>query len=177
MADYNEQSNQAAVSGTHPPLPPDSLIILPVRHTALFPGIMTPLAIGRPSSIAAAQEAVRSERMIGILLQKDAAIDEPAAEHLYEIGTAAQILRYVTAPDGSHHVICRGVRRFRVLDFLPGYPFLLARVEEIGIAEVLSPEVEARVRLLRARAREAVQLLPNVPPEVAATIDNLDSAS
>ena len=177
MADYNEQSNQAAVGGAHPPLPPDSLIILPVRHTALFPGIMMPLAIGRPSSIAAAQEAVRSERMIGILLQKDAAIDEPAAEHLYEIGTAAQILRYVTAPDGSHHVICRGVRRFRVLDFLPGYPFLLARVEEIGIAEVLSPEVEARVRLLRERAREAVQLLPNVPPEVAATIDNLDSAS
>jgi ATP-dependent Lon protease len=86
-------------------------------------------------------------------------------------------LRYVTAPDGTHHVICRGLRRFRVLDFLPGYPFLVARVEEIGINEVLTPDIEARVRLLRERAREAVELLPNVPPEVAAAIDNLDSAS
>src|SRR3954447_20701713 len=120
MADISQQQSPGA-GVNYPPLPPDSLIVLPVRHTALFPGIMMPLAVGRPASIAAAQEAVRSERMIGVLLQKDASIDEPAEEHLYQIGTTAQILRYLTAPDGTHHLICRGVRRFRILNFLPGY--------------------------------------------------------
>jgi ATP-dependent Lon protease len=93
------------------------------------------------------------------------------------VGTSAQILRYVTAPDGSHHVICRGVRRFRVIEFLPGYPHLVARVDEVGIAEVLAPAIEARVRLLKERAREAIQLLPNPQPEIAAAVDNIDSAS
>jgi ATP-dependent Lon protease len=67
------------------------------------------------------------------------------------VGTSAQILRYVTAPDGTHHVICQGVRRFRVAEFISGYPYLVARVEEIGISEVMTPEIEARVRLLKER--------------------------
>src|SRR5882757_1862664 len=82
---------------SHPALPPDSMIILPVRQTVLFPGIVLPLAIGRKSSVAAAQEAVRGEQMIGVMLQKDAAAEEPSAEQLYQVGTAARILRYVTA--------------------------------------------------------------------------------
>ncbi len=176
MSDTTKQ-DPASKSETHPPLPPDALIILPVRQTVLFPGIMLPLVIGRPPSIAAAQEAVRSERMLGVILQTDPAVEDPKPEQLHKFGTVARVLRYVTAPDGTHHVICQGVRRFRVIEFVAGYPFLVARVEEIASAEVLTPEVEARVNLLRERAREAVQLLPNVPPEIAAAIDNLDSAS
>src|SRR5215475_11196872 len=174
-----EQPEQKPVDqgGGLPPLPPDGMILLPVRQTVLFPGIVLPLAIGRKSSIAAAQEAVRSQRMLGVILQTDPAVEEPTPEQLHRVGTAAQVLRYVTAPDGTHHVIAQGVRRFRVLEFLPGYPFLVARVEEIGIAEVISPEIEARAGLVRERAREAMQLLANVPPEVLATIANLESPS
>ena len=153
------------------------MIILPVRQTVLFPGIVLPLAIGRKSSIAAAQEAVRGERMLGVVLQTDPAVDEPRPEQLHAVGTAAQVLRYVTAPDGTHHVIAQGVRRFRVVEYLQGFPFLVARIEEIGTAEVMTPDVEARIGLLRSRAREALQLLPNVPAEVAATIESLDSPS
>jgi ATP-dependent Lon protease len=153
------------------------MVILPVRQTVLFPGIVLPLAIGRRSSVAAAQEAVRGERMIGVMLQKDPAVEEPTADQLHQVGTAARILRYVTAPDGTHHVIAQGVRRFRVIEFLAGFPFLVARVEEIGVSEVMTPEIEARLGLVRSRAHEAIQLLENVPPEVAATIANLDSAS
>src|SRR3979490_1992097 len=128
MSDEAARNDQRA---SHPPLSPDSMIILPVRQAVLFPGMVLPLAIGRPSSIAAAQEAVRSERMLGILLQQD-----PAPEQLHRVGTCAQILRYVTATDGTHHVICRGVRRFRALEFLPGFPFQGARGEALGVNEV-----------------------------------------
>jgi ATP-dependent Lon protease len=69
------------------------------------------------------------------------------------------------------------VRRFRVIEFLAGFPFLVARVEEIGVSEVMTSEIEARLGLVRSRAMDAIQLLENVPPEVAATIANLDSAS
>ena len=174
-----EQANQAAAGqgGEYPPVPADAIIILPVRQTVLFPGLVLPLAIGRKSSIAAAQEAVRTERPLGVVLQIDPGADEPTPEQLHRLGTAAQILRYVTAPDGTHHVIAQGLRRFRLLDFLPGYPFLVARVEEIGLSEVITPEIEARAGLVRERAREAMQLLPNVPGEVLATIDGLQSPS
>src|SRR6266436_2021887 len=175
MADQAEQ--KTADQGGQPPLPPDGMILLPVRQTVLFPGIVLPLSIGRKSSIAAAQEAVRSQRMLGVILQTDPAVEEPTPEQLHRVGTAAQVLRYVTAPDGTHHVVAQGVRRFRVLEYLRGFPFLVARVEEIGIAEVMTPEIEARVGLVRTRAREAIELMPNVPMEVAATIENLDSAS
>ena len=127
MADVIEQDKpqEGDQNTKHPPLPSDARIIRPVRRV-LFPGVVLPLSIGRPDSIAAAQEALRTERPLGILLQKDPNAEHPMPEQLYRIGTAAQILRYVTAPDGTHHVICSGTRRFRVLDFVSGYPFLVA---------------------------------------------------
>src|SRR5258705_6593386 len=119
MAEQAEQQAKAGQGEGHPSLPSDSMIILPVRQTVLFPGIVLPLAVGRKSSVAAAQEAVRTERMIGVVLQTDLAVEEPTPEQLHRVGTAAQVLRYVTAPDGTHHVIAQGVRRFRVIEFLP----------------------------------------------------------
>src|SRR4051812_45675139 len=133
MANQTDQE-QADKGESRAPLPPDNMIVLPVRQTVLFPGIVLPLAIARRSSIAAAQEAVRSERMLGVILQTDPAIEDPKPEQLHRVGTAAQILRYVTAPDGTHHVVAQGMRRFRVVEFLPNFPFLVARVEEIGVA-------------------------------------------
>ncbi len=183
MADVPEEekpdvkARPETVAADHPPLPDGALIILPVRQTVMFPGLVMPIAIGRPGSIAAAQEAARSEKMLGLLLQADPAVEDAKPEHLHRVGTSAEILRYVTAPDGTHHVICRGVRRFRVIEFLPGYAFLAAHVEEIGTSEVMSAEIEARTRLLRARAREALQLLPNVPAEMLQAIDQADSPS
>src|ERR1700682_6603518 len=142
----------------HPVVPQDATFILPIRNMLLFPGLVLPLTIGRPSSIAAAQEAARTGRKVGLLLQDDPNIEQPGPEHLRRVGTVAEILRYVTSED-THYVICRGLRRFRVQEFLPGYPFLVARIEEIGISEVITPEVEARMRLLKPRAPAAIQRL------------------
>src|SRR5680860_185989 len=86
-------------------------------------------------------------------------------------------MRYVTAPDGSHHVVVRGTGRFKVVEFLDGYPYLAARIEEIGEQEVYSTELAARVHQLRERAREAVNLLPNVPTEIAGAVEQLQSPS
>jgi ATP-dependent Lon protease len=178
MADATEQTKSSnGKAESSPPIPADALIILPVRNTVLFPGVMLPLTIQRPQSVAAAQEAIRQEKSIGVLLQSDPNAEEPAPEQLYRVGTTAEILRYVTAPDGTHHVICRGVRRFRIDSFLPGYPFLVARVEEIGSSEIITPDLEARMRLLRERAYEAIQLLPNPPAEIGAAIESLKSPS
>jgi ATP-dependent Lon protease len=164
-------------SASHPPVPEGALIVLPTRNAVLFPGIVVPLALGRQQSIAGAQAAVRAEKPVGILLQSDPTVELPAPEHLHRVGTVAEVLRYVTAPDGSHHIVARGIRRYRLLEFLPGYPFLVARVEEVGEAEVYTTEIAARVHQLRERAREAISLLPNIPQEIAGAIEQMESPS
>src|SRR6195256_6324873 len=177
MSDANVTDDPgAATEQRHRAIPQDATIILPVRNMLLFPGLVLPLTIGRPSSIAAAQEAARSGRKVGLLLQDDPTIEQPGPEHLRRVGTIAEILRYVTSED-NQCVICRGLRRFRVEEFLSGFPYLVARIEEIGISEVMTPDVEARMRLLKTRAREAIQLLPNLPPEIPTAIDSLESPS
>ena len=125
-------------------LPDRALIILPTRNAVLFPGVVAPLGLGRPQSIAGAQAAARADKPIGVLLQTDPSMDTPGPEHLHRVGTVAEILRYVTTPDGSHHLVARGTRRFRVTEFLTGYPYLVALVDEIGEAEVYSTEIAAR---------------------------------
>ncbi|MCV4690839.1 LON peptidase substrate-binding domain-containing protein, partial [Escherichia coli] len=88
---------------------------------------------------------------------------------LHRVGTVAAILRYVTAPDGTHHLICQGQQRFRVTDFASGQPFLAARVETYEEQDDRRTEVQARFMLLRERALEAVELLPQAPRELADT--------
>jgi ATP-dependent Lon protease len=152
------------------PLPPDALILVPVRNTVLFPGIIFPVSIGRPKSIAAVQQAVREERPIGIVMQRDAEVADPGPADLHQIGTIANIVRYMTAPDGSHHVVLQGVQRIRILDLLPGTPFPVARVLHIPEPETRTPEIEARFMNLQSQAIEALELLPQAPQELLAMI-------
>ncbi len=172
-------ANDAAVHRPVPsrPLPDDALILLPVRNTVLFPGLVVPLAVGRERSRAAVQEAVRLQRPIGILLQSKPEVDEPGPEDLHWVGTSAAVVRYITAAEGSHHAICRGLQRFRVLQFLEGYPFTVARVQLIEDAGAGDPEVEGRARALKQRALEIVQLLPQVPEEMLAAFNALEGPS
>ena len=161
---------RAAEDGTSPgldgpanALPPDGLLIVPVRNTVLFPGTVFPIALGRERSIAAAQQAVREERQIGLLMQRDAEVADPAAVDLHRTGTIANILRYVNAPDGTHHVVLQGEQRFRVTEIVKERPFIVARVLRIEEPAMLTPDIEARFLHLRQQALEALQLLPQVP--------------
>ncbi len=171
-------SNQAAAgAATLPPLPPDALIIVPVRNTVLFPGLVLPITLGRPKSIAAAQQAVRDQRQVGILLQRDAEVAEPTPLDMHRMGTLANIVRYITAPDGSHHLVCQGEQRFQVVEYLNGWPFFVARVLQIPEPEANSAEVEARFVNLKAQTLEAIQLLPQAPPDLLAAIQSIEGPS
>ncbi len=157
-----------------PPLPADALIIVPVRNTVLFPGLVLPITLGRPKSVAAAQQAVRDQRQVGILMQRDAEVVDPTPIDMHRMGTTANIVRYITAPDGSHHLVCQGEQRFQVVEYLTGWPFFVARVLQIPEPKTNSPEVEARFVNLRAQTLEAIQLLPQAPQELLAAVQSIE---
>ena len=156
------------------PLPEDALIIVPLRNAVLFPGVMSPITIGRASSVAAAQEAVRSEKRVGFLLQRDPEKNEIGRDDLHWVGTAGPVVRYLTN-EGAHHLVVQGQSRFRVLEFLDGWPFLVARVALVETPEETSAEIEARFLQLKERAIEAIQLLPNVPDELVGVVQAMTS--
>jgi len=156
-------------------LPDDALIILPVRRMVLFPGMILPIALGREASIAAAQAAAKAKRPIGVLTQRNAEAEKPGPDELCLVGTVATILRYVTTPDGTHHVVCQGLQRFRVVEYLEGYPFMVARVGRIEEPEAAGEEIEARFVQLKERALEVLELLPQAPQELVAGIQGISS--
>jgi ATP-dependent Lon protease len=184
-----EHQDADAPSGPHTPLaigepatpadvhtiPDDAIAIVPVRNMVLFPGIVAPIAIGRKSSIAAAQYAVTNERPVGILLQRNPAADAPSADDLTSVGAIASILRYVTTPDDAHHIICQGQQRFRVTGYLEGFPFLVAQIERIDpVADSGDKEIEARFMRLKERALEVMQLLPQVPKDMVNAVQGIE---
>ncbi|MDQ0467433.1 endopeptidase La [Labrys wisconsinensis] len=163
-------------AGAGVPLPSDALIVLPVRNIVLFPGTVMPVSIG-PASIAAAQQAVREERQVGVFLQRDSEATAPGPDGLHWVGTLANIVRYITAPDNTHHVVCQGVQRVRLLGFLPGAPFLAARFAQIPEPAGRSPEIEARFLHLQSQAIETLQLIPQAPQELIAAFQSATSPS
>jgi ATP-dependent Lon protease len=172
-----ENESQPASPRTEPPpLPADAVPIVPIRTVALFPGVVLPIALGREQSIAAAQAAVRAGHKVALLAQRDPSAEKPAAADLYTIGVLASVIRYVTSPEGAHHLVCQGESRFRVVEMLRETPFLAARIEQLSEPSVAGPEIEARVAVLKQRASDALSLLPQAPPELGRLISGIDSA-
>ncbi len=155
----------------------DELIILAVRGMTLFPGVVLPIVVGRERSVRAVQAAVQGGQPIGLLVQRDPAVEVPAPEELYQIGTVADIVRYLTAPDGGHHAVARGRARFKVLEFTATEPHLTARVERIEQPveddPELSPEEEARFHTLKQLAAQALSLMPEGHEDLASGLQNI----
>ena len=166
---------ETALAGI-PALAEDALILIPMRNLVLFPGTVLPVTLGRQRSIAAVQAAIRLSRPVGLVLQRDTAIEDPIPVDLHRMGTEANLLRYLTSPDGQHHAICQGQRRVRIVDFLDGYPFLVARIERIAEPELTSRDIEARLLNLRNQALEVLQLLPQTPVELVNAVQSVASA-
>ncbi|MBV9785246.1 MAG: endopeptidase La [Acidisphaera sp.] len=161
-------ANQESASDT------DELLVVPVRETVLLPGVLMPLVVGRSASVAALQEAVRANRTVAVVLQRDPTTEEPGLADLHPIGTEGRVLRYLTAPDGTHHAILQGLTRVRLLSQVEGGAFFACRVRRVPEPVERGAEIDARVLQLRERALEGLQLMRNVPQELVATVSGVE---
>ncbi|MDF1800963.1 MAG: endopeptidase La [Planctomycetota bacterium] len=156
----------------------NELILVAVRGMVLFPGVVLPIAIGRPASVRAVQAAVQSGRKVGVVLQSNPEADTPTKKDLHKVGTLIEILRYVTAPDGTHHVVAQGAGRFRIDEFTSHTPYFTAKVTPILEQDPAGMEVEerrdlqARFLALKTQAHEALALLPQAPDDLDNAIEN-----
>ena len=156
------------------------LPILPLRNTVIFPSGITPLTVGRPLSLAAAEAALSTEeKLLGVVAQREDNEAEPTPENLYKTGTVVVINRMMRSPGAEEvlHLIVQGQERFRVIEFTGQTPHLKARVEVLPepIREK-TPEVEALQRNIQVLVQKALSLLPNVPPEIRNIIVQADDA-
>ncbi len=163
-----------APNPTQAELPADTLILVAVQEAVLFPGAVIPLAATRPATVDALQAAARESRHVAVVLQRDAAIEGPTFADLQQIGTEARLLRYITAPDGSHHAILQGIGRVRLTAAAEGLPYAAVRVERIPEPEADGAEIAARAHQLRERALETLRLIEQVPPDLVATVQNVE---
>ncbi|HXX25636.1 MAG TPA: endopeptidase La, partial [Pseudolabrys sp.] len=150
------------------------MIIVPVRNFVLFPGMVMPVTIGRPRSVAAAQQAVRDQRQVGILKQRDPEVAEPTGIDMHRMGAVANVVRFITDAGGAHHLVCQGDQRFQIIEFLSGWPFLVARVLRIPEPSSKTPDIEARMLHLRGQALEALELLPQAPRELVSAVQGIE---
>jgi ATP-dependent Lon protease len=166
-------SEQAASVGKR--LPEGALILIPLRNAVLFPSVLSPLTVGRASSVAAALEAVKNDLQVGFLLQRDPQKTDVGPSDLYWVGTAGHIVRLIPDQEGSHLLVVQGLSRFQALEFLEGWPFLVARVAMVEQPHVGGHEIEARFLQLKERALEAIKLLPHLPNELNDVVQGIES--
>jgi len=155
-------------------LPPGALVILPLRNTVLFPSTVLPLVVGRPASIRAVEEAIRQQLPVGLVGQRDAKVESPHEQDLYEIGTTADVLRIIPVGEGQRQVIVQGRQRFKIQEFLKTEPFLVARALIIEEKIPETKEFEARILHLREQASRALSLLPQPIYELRSTIESIE---
>jgi len=170
----NGEATETAKPKPRLQIPTGALVILPLRNTVLFPATVMPLVVGRPVSLQAVEEAVRQQLPIGLVAQRDPKIENPKPEDLHQTGTAADVIRMFSLPDGQRQIIVQGRRRFEIAQFLETDPFLIARVTMVEEKAPQSKEFEARIVNLRQEAVRALSLLPEPMNELRLTIDRIE---
>ncbi|MBL8862213.1 MAG: endopeptidase La [Planctomycetes bacterium] len=156
---------------------PETLLIVPVRNMVLFPGVVLPVVVGRPRAVETIQEAVRTQKPIGVLLQRDEKVDEPGRADLHEVGTLAEVVRFLTAPDGRHHAICQGQQRFRLLSLSETQKGLVGTIERLVETETKGLDLQARFVAQKAVAKEVLDLSPGAPEDLSNALQGIQSPS
>ena len=158
---------------------PESLFILPLRNTVLFPGVVIPITAGRDKSIKLINDANAGNRIIGVVAQKNEADEDPTKEGIHSVGTVAQILRVLKMPDGNVTVILQGKKRFEIDQFVSESPYLQATIKEIG--EIRPTKNDSEFPTIIESVKElAIQIItesPNIPTEATFAIKNIESQS
>jgi len=157
---------------------PDVLPVLPLKDTVVFPYIILPLSVGRDKSVLAVDRALSESRVIMLVAQRDAAVDNPGEADLFEIGTAAVIMRMLKLPDGRIRILVQGLSRARVQHISQVEPYLQAKIERIEEPQPAAPtmEVEALVRSVKESMDRAVTLGKGISAEVMVIAANLEDA-
>ena len=158
---------------------PETLPILPLRNTVLFPGVVIPITAGRDTSIALIKAANQGSKTIGVVAQRDASVEAPSVEDVYEIGTVARILRVLQMPDGNTTIIIQGKKLFKLNAIVQEKPFMVASVSEMKEKKPApnNKEFEAIVDGIKELALKIIKINPNLPSEASFAIQNIQSGS
>lgn len=158
---------------------PETLPILSLRNTVLFPGVVIPITAGRDTSIKLINDANKGSKVIGVVAQKDESIENPTAKDIHETGTVARILRVLKMPDGNVTVIIQGKKRFKVAEVITEKPYMNATIREMPEAKpaLKSKEFSAIIDSIKDLALEIIKESPNIPSEASFAIKNIESNS
>lgn len=157
---------------------PDELPLLPLRNTVLFPGVVIPITVGRDKSIKAVNDAYKSDKLVGVVSQKDSLIEEPEITDLVKIGTVAKILKLIKMPDGGTTVIIQGKKRFQIDEITSQDPYFKARITILQDEEQKDDnDFEAMVSSIKELAGQIIMLSPNMPSEATIILKNIENPS
>ena len=156
---------------------PETLSILPLRNTVLFPGVVIPITVGRDKSINLIKDAYKGDRIIGVVTQISDGIEEPATEDLHSIGTVAHIIKMLRMPDGNTTVIIQGKKRFKIKEFIQTEPYYKANTEhfEETRPDKNDEEFQAIVSSLKDCALQIIQKSQHIPTEAGFALNNIES--
>ncbi|WP_296316825.1 endopeptidase La [Winogradskyella sp. UBA3174] len=158
---------------------PDSLPILPLRNTVLFPGVVIPITAGRDASIKLINDANKGGKVIGVVSQKDEAVENPTAKDIFKTGTVARILKVLKMPDGNTTVVIQGKKRFEIKEVISEKPYLTATISDIPEAKPApdNEEFKAIIESIKDLSLEIIKESPNIPSEASFAIKNIESSS
>jgi ATP-dependent Lon protease len=156
---------------------PDSIPILSLRNTVLFPGVVLPISIGRPRSVQLIKDAYRTDKIVGTVAQKDPDTENPAYEELHNVGTVGQIVKLLEMPDGSTTAIIQGRKRMVLNELISDNPYFIARVRTIPEIkpEFLSKDFDAIVGSLKDLSLKIIKINPNISPEASFAVKNIEN--
>lgn len=169
------ESDQEDLNGVE--IPPE-IALLPLRNTVLFPGVVLPITVGRDKSIKAVNDAYKTDKLIGVVAQKDSNVEDPEVKDLENIGTVAKIVKLIKMPDGGTTIIIQGKSRFRIEAILEEDPYFRAKITKLEEEE--SPkdaDFDAYVANIKDLAADIVQLSPNIPTEASIILRNIENPS
>ena len=158
---------------------PETLPILPLRNTVLFPGVVIPITAGRDKSIKLINDANKGSKVIGVVSQKDESVEDPKAKDIHNTGTVSRILRVLKMPDGNVTVIIQGKKRFKIAEVITEEPYMNATIREIPEAKpaISNKEFSAIIESIKDLALQIIKDSPNIPSEASFAIKNIESNS
>lgn len=170
--------NENEGDGTDDTVIPKELPLLPLRNTVLFPGVVIPITVGRDKSIKAIAESYKTDKLVGVLSQKDSNIEDPGTGDLVTVGTVAKIIKLIKMPDGGTTAILQGKKRFSLLKVTAEDPYFKGEVTVIE-EEVIKDDqpFDASVASIKDLAGQIIQLSPNIPTEASMILRNIENPS